>query len=84
VLCIAALYWFGLHVRPAVVAFTLLLPILFVSAAWGLRYALFQIVISTLAYNWFLPPVGSFRVADPADWSRRLRSSSSAGSTSTA
>src|SRR5262245_22698858 len=68
VLCISALYWFGLHVRPAVVALTLLLGILFVSAAWGLRYALFQIVISTLAYNWFLPPVGSFRVADPADW----------------
>src|SRR5262245_14486919 len=68
VLCISALYGFGVHVRPAVVALTLLLPILFVSVAWGLRYALFQCVISTLAYSLFLPPLGSFRIADPSDW----------------
>ncbi len=57
------------HVNPATVGFTLLLAILVISAAWGLRYAIFLSIVATLAYNFFfLPPVGTFTIADPQNW----------------
>ena len=69
VLGIAGFYGYVVHVRLATVVCTFLLPILFVSAAWGLRYAVFQCVISALACNYFfLPPVGFFAIDDPWDW----------------
>jgi two-component system sensor histidine kinase KdpD len=40
-----------------------------VSAAWGLRYAIFMAVLATLAYNYFfLPPLLRFIIADPQNW----------------
>lgn len=40
-----------------------------ISAAWGLRCAIFFSVIATLAYNFFfLPPIGTFTIADPQNW----------------
>jgi two-component system sensor histidine kinase KdpD len=58
-----------LHPNPTTVGFALLLAILAVSAAWGLRYALFMATLSTLAYNFFfLPPVLHFTIADPQNW----------------
>ena len=68
VLGIAALYGYAVQVRLAVVAATLLLPVLFVSSAWGLRYALFQCAISTLAYNYFFLPRISSAVDTAWDW----------------
>ena len=57
------------HVNPTTVGFTFLLAILVVSAAWGLRDAITLAVLSTLAYNFFfLPPVGTFTIADPQNW----------------
>jgi two-component system sensor histidine kinase KdpD len=57
------------HTNPATVGFTFLLAILVISAAWGLRYAIFLSVAATLAYNFFfLPPVGTFTIADPQNW----------------
>src|SRR6185369_11941175 len=48
-----------IHINPTTVGFIFLLAVLIVSAAWGLRYAVFLALISTLAYNfYFLPPVG--------------------------
>jgi two-component system sensor histidine kinase KdpD len=45
------------------------LAVLVVSASWGLRLAIFLSVIATLAYNFFfLPPVGTFTIADPQNW----------------
>lgn len=56
-------------VNPTTVALTLLLGVLVVSAAWGLRCAVFMAVVSTLAFNYyFLPPVGTFTIADPQNW----------------
>jgi two-component system sensor histidine kinase KdpD len=57
------------HVNPTTVGFTFLLTVLTVSAAWGLRYAIFMAVLATLAYNYyFLPPLYQFQIADPQNW----------------
>jgi two-component system sensor histidine kinase KdpD len=58
-----------LHVNSATVGFTFLLAVLGVSAAWGLRDSVFLAVVATLVYNFFfLPPVGTFTIADPQNW----------------
>jgi two-component system sensor histidine kinase KdpD len=68
----ATIVWFfsrEVHVNPTTVGFTFLLAILVVSASWGLRYAIFMAVVSTLAYNYFfLPPLFRFIIADPQNW----------------
>ncbi|HEY1272766.1 MAG TPA: ATP-binding protein, partial [Terriglobales bacterium] len=54
---------------PTTVGFTFLLAILMVSAAWGLRYAIFMAILAAVAYNYFfLPPLFRFSIADPQDW----------------
>lgn len=58
-----------LHVNPTTVGFSFLLAILFISAAWGLRYAIVTSLIATAAYNFFfLPPLFKFTIADPQNW----------------
>jgi two-component system sensor histidine kinase KdpD len=57
------------HVNPTTVALTFLLSVLVVSAQWGLLCSLFQAVIATAAFNYyFLPPIGSFNIADTQNW----------------
>src|SRR5205807_71432 len=70
VICISVVVYFRwLHVNPTTVGFSLLLVILMVSAAWGLRYAISTAVIATVAYNYFfLPPLFRFTIADPQNW----------------
>ena len=69
VLLIAGFYRKVVHVNPTTVALTLLLGVLVVSALWGLRYAVFMCVAAALAFNFFfLPPVGTFTIADPQNW----------------
>ena len=66
---ITFVYFRLLHVNPTTVGFTFLLAVLAVSAAWGLRYAIFLALIATLAYNYFfLPPVLTITIADPQNW----------------
>jgi two-component system sensor histidine kinase KdpD len=66
---ITGLFFKLLHVNPTTVGFAFLLAILLVSAAWGLRCAIFMAVLATLAYNYFfLPPVLRFTIADPQNW----------------
>ena len=56
-------------VNPTTVALTFLLGVLVVSATWGLRCAVFMAVVSTLVFNfYFLPPFGTFTIADPQNW----------------
>src|ERR1700731_1003100 len=51
------------------VAFTYLLAILGVSTQWGLAVSVFMSLAATLTYNYyFLPPIGTFVVADPQNW----------------
>jgi two-component system, OmpR family, sensor histidine kinase KdpD len=58
-----------LDVNETTVALTFLLAILAVSALWGLAIAVVMSVAAMLAFNYyFLPPIGSFTVADPKNW----------------
>ena len=58
-----------LHVNPTTVALTLLLYILLLASQWSLRYAVAVSVVATAAYNYyFLPPIGTFTIADPQNW----------------
>jgi two-component system sensor histidine kinase KdpD len=66
---IVVVYREFVRLNPATVGFTLLLAVLIISAAWGLRYAIFLSILATLAYNFFfLPPFGTFTIADPQNW----------------
>ncbi|HEV2714291.1 MAG TPA: ATP-binding protein [Terriglobales bacterium] len=66
---IVFLYFRWLHVNPTTVGFSLLLAVLLISAAWGLRYAIFTAIVATVAYNYFfLPPLFRFTIADPQNW----------------
>lgn len=57
------------HVNPTTVALTLLLAVLIVSASWGLAYAVVAAIVATTVFNYFfLPPVGTFTIADPQNW----------------
>ncbi|HLI75921.1 MAG TPA: DUF4118 domain-containing protein, partial [Acidobacteriaceae bacterium] len=57
------------HVNPTTVALALLLLILLLASEWGLRYAIAVSLLATACYNFFfLPPVGTFTVADPQNW----------------
>lgn len=56
-------------VNPTTVALTFLLAVLVVSAIWGLQYSIFLAILATLAFNYyFLPPYGTFTIADPQNW----------------
>jgi two-component system sensor histidine kinase KdpD len=69
VLCIVLFYFRYVHVNPTTVALSLLVAILVVSAAWGLRYAIPMSILSTFCFNFFfLPPVGTLTIADPQNW----------------
>ncbi len=60
---------FRLHVNPTTVALTFLVAVLLASAYWGLRYALVLALGATASFNFFfLPPVGTFTIADPQNW----------------
>lgn len=66
---IVLVYHRWVHVNPTTVALTLLLLILVLAAEWGLRYAVVISVIATALYNfYFLPPAGTFTIADPQNW----------------
>ncbi len=57
------------RVNPTTAALTFLLGVLAVSAQWGLRPAIFMAVLATLDFNYyFLPPIGTFTIADPQNW----------------
>ncbi|HXC32543.1 MAG TPA: DUF4118 domain-containing protein [Verrucomicrobiae bacterium] len=69
VLAITYFYQYTHRFNVTTVAFTYLLAILGVSALWGLSVSVFMSVAATLAYNYFfLPPVGTFTIADPQNW----------------
>jgi two-component system sensor histidine kinase KdpD len=69
VLLITYFYYHARRFNATTVAFTFLLAILGVSAVWGLAVSVFMSLAATLAYNYFfLPPVGTFTIADPQNW----------------
>ena len=65
---IAICYWL-LPVNATTVALLMLLLVLGVATKWGLAEAIFTSVVSVLGFNFFfLPPVGTFTIADPENW----------------
>jgi two-component system, OmpR family, sensor histidine kinase KdpD len=62
-------YRHALHVNQTTIALTFLLAILAVSAVWGMAVSVFMSVAAVLTINYFfLPPVGTFTIADPQNW----------------
>jgi len=58
-----------LHVNQTTVALSFLLAILAVSAVWGIVVSIFMSVCAMLLFNFFfLPPIGTFTIADPQNW----------------
>jgi two-component system, OmpR family, sensor histidine kinase KdpD len=58
-----------LHVNQTTVALTFLVLVQIAAFRWGLVYSVVLAIGSTILYNYFfLPPVGSFTVADPQNW----------------
>lgn len=58
-----------LPVNPTTVALTFLVVVLLASAYWGLRLAVYLAVLATAVFNFFfLPPVGTFTIADSHNW----------------
>jgi two-component system, OmpR family, sensor histidine kinase KdpD len=58
-----------LHVNQTTVALTFLVMVQIIAFAWGLIYSVCLAVVCTLLYNYyFLPPIGSFTIADPQNW----------------
>jgi two-component system, OmpR family, sensor histidine kinase KdpD len=55
--------------NPTTVALTLLLFVLILAANWGLRYAVVGSIVATALFNYFfLPPLGTFTIADTQNW----------------
>jgi two-component system sensor histidine kinase KdpD len=66
---IVLVYRHWLRANQTTVAMTMLLLILVLAAEWGLRYAVVISVAATICYNFFfLPPIGTFTIADPQNW----------------
>lgn len=69
VLAIVLTYRHVVLVNPTTVALTFLLAVLIISATWGLKYAVVTALVATSAFNYFfLPPVGTFTIADTQNW----------------
>jgi len=69
VLAVTFVYRKLVPVNATTVALTFLLAILVVSTVSRLAASVFMSVAATLAYNYyFLPPIGTFTIADPQNW----------------
>jgi two-component system sensor histidine kinase KdpD len=59
----------GMHLSPTPAALALLLIVLCVATFGRLWMAMAAAIVATLSLNFFvLPPVGTFTIADPANW----------------
>ncbi|HCX28889.1 MAG TPA: hypothetical protein DHU55_03835 [Blastocatellia bacterium] len=65
----AVLKTFGGHINPTTVALAFLLIVLFVATAWGSKPAVLASLLAVACFNFFfLPPYGTFTIADPHNW----------------
>ena len=65
----AALRALGSHINPPTVALTFVLIILFLAVAWGPKPAVLASLLAVGCFNFFfLPPVGTFHIAEPENW----------------
>ena len=62
-------YFKFLTVNPTTVALTLLLAILVIATRWGLIESIIASLAAMLGFNYFfLPPIGTFEIADSQNW----------------
>jgi two-component system sensor histidine kinase KdpD len=55
--------------NPTTIGFAYLLLVLVIASTWGFVEAALASVAATLTFNFFfLPPVGTFTIADPQNW----------------
>lgn len=65
----AVLKIFGGHINPTTVALAFLLIVLFLATAWGPKPAVLASLLAVACFNFFfLPPYGTFTIADPHNW----------------
>ncbi|PYV16369.1 MAG: sensor histidine kinase, partial [Acidobacteria bacterium] len=63
------LYSHVIHANSTTVALSFLLAVLALATRWGLIEAIVASFAGALCFNYFfLPPVGTFTVADPENW----------------
>src|ERR1700679_3571551 len=68
-LLVVLVYRSILHVNQTTVALTFLVMVQVTAFRWGLVYSVCLSLGCTLLYNYFfLPPIGSFTIADPQNW----------------
>jgi two-component system sensor histidine kinase KdpD len=70
-LIVGAVTWTALHAgaNAATAGFAFLITVLGVAVATNLTTALVTSIVATLCYNFFFfPPVGTFTIAEPANW----------------
>jgi two-component system, OmpR family, sensor histidine kinase KdpD len=66
---VTTLYVQVLHVNPTTAALTYLVLILLIATGWGITEATATSVVAMLCFNFFfLPPLGTFTIADPQNW----------------
>jgi two-component system sensor histidine kinase KdpD len=66
---ITALYTLVLRVNPTTVALSYLVAILGIATGWGIVEATAASLVAVLCFNFFfLPPTGTFTIADPQNW----------------
>ena len=58
-----------MHINASTVGFSYLLIVLLIASNWGFIEGAVASIAATLAFNYyFLPPVGTFTIADPHNW----------------
>jgi two-component system sensor histidine kinase KdpD len=58
-----------IHANATTASLMLLLTVLGIATRWGLVEATFTSIVAMLAFNVaFLPPIGTFTIADPQNW----------------
>ncbi len=66
---LTVLYALVLRVNPTTVALSYLIAILLIATTWGIVEATSASLVAVLCFNFFfLPPAGTFTIADPQNW----------------
>src|SRR5581483_9403987 len=57
------------RVNPTTIALSYVVVILVIASAWGIAESMVASLAAMLCFNFFfLPPVGTFNIADPQNW----------------
>ena len=69
VVLITALYSSVIPVNPTTAALSYLIAIMLIATGWGLVEAMASSIVAVACFNFFfLPPTGTFTIADPQNW----------------